>query len=246
MTVPAAKVRMLCVGSEVALVRASRSPEIEKLSKVELKRHAVRARKLFDKWQGLGRSQSRTRGRATGSSDLPQNTKIKAQIFRDALDAFEAQLSEPAAPPAKKPKPIPPTSHARAGEHRATRAAMRKDLKVSKRQINAQARKQHAAQAKAAVESSAAAPALEKQETAPAKADVTPATKKSAKGVKATKPVAKKKKPVKAITASTAKQHTAVTAAKQSRLVRSGKNTRMFGHYAARGKRAQARRDSKG
>ena len=42
-----------------------------------------------------------------------------------------------------------------------------------------------------------------------------------------------------------AKQRKAITAAKQSRVLRSGKTTRTLSHVKARGKRNQARRDAK-
>jgi hypothetical protein len=134
MPVPAAKVRSLCTQSETELVRASRKPELAELSPAEVKRLALRARKLFDKWQGLGRGQSRVRTRQVGLGTADANTELKVQIFRDALTSFEARLAEldgpthspaqksPAKKPAGKPKAV------RAVKHRAARAAVRKAL----------------------------------------------------------------------------------------------------------------------
>ena len=51
---------------------------------------------------------------------------------------------------------------------------------------------------------------------------------------------------VKGLAFSPADQRKAMTAAKKSRVIRSGKTTRTLGHVAARGKRTQAKRDSKG
>jgi hypothetical protein len=94
MAIPASKIRSLCTGSEVALVRASRKPELEQLSHAAVKRLALRARKLFDKWQDLSRSQSRARARQVGAGSVDENTVLKAQIFRDALTSFETKLAK--------------------------------------------------------------------------------------------------------------------------------------------------------
>lgn len=129
MTVPAAKVRSLCTGAEVALVRASRKPELEQLSQAAAKRLALRARKLFDKWQDLSRGQSRARARQLGAGAVDENTALKAQIFRDALTSFETKLAKceaSLASGAKKPRPKTKTD--RAVEHRASRAAIRKGM----------------------------------------------------------------------------------------------------------------------
>jgi hypothetical protein len=66
---------------------------LSKLSPGELKRYSQRARKLFDKWEGLRRSQSRTKVRKTGKAESPANTKLKVQIFREALAKFDSRLS---------------------------------------------------------------------------------------------------------------------------------------------------------
>ena len=124
MTIPSSTVRSLCTSSEIALVRASRKGQIERLGHTELKRLAIRARKLYDKWHGLSRGQSRTRSRQIGVGDPDANTKVKAQIVRDALDSFQARLTagETTKRPAAK-KPPPKSKRARSAEHRATRAA---------------------------------------------------------------------------------------------------------------------------
>jgi len=241
MAVPAAKVKAICTGAEIALVRASRKPELAQLSAGELKRYAVRARQHFDKWQDLSRGQSRDRRRQTGSSDIDANTRLKAQIFREALDAFEAQLAkvDPGAPHSGKTPRTKAKKKVRAGEHRATRAAVRKGMTIVEKSLNAGAAKKKAA--------AAAAPA-----------PASPPAKKAAKS--ATKTAAAKKKAAKRPTkesrssatgqatlaaATAAQKRQAITAAKKSRLDRSGKSSRVRGHVSARGKRAQARRDAK-
>ena len=187
MVVAAAKVRLLCTDAEAALVRSSRKPELEQLSKVEIKRLAVQARKLADKWRGLARGQSRDRRKATGSSELDKNTKLKAQIFRDAQDALEAELNKPAAAPIAITKPIPPSSKQRTSEHRKVRAAVRKGMAAAEDLMNLKKQakksvpaKKHAAQPappNAAVSASAVAAAPPKHSSAAANPAATPAAK---------------------------------------------------------------------
>jgi hypothetical protein len=137
MTIPASKVRALCSESEIAIVRASRKPELAKLSRAEVKRLAIRARKLRDKWQIVARDQSRARSRLVGATQADKNTQLKAEIFRDALDVFEArlkQLDESGAPTARKSRPK--AKKERTAEHRATRAAVRKGITAAADLLN--------------------------------------------------------------------------------------------------------------
>lgn len=141
MTIPVATISSLCSSSEMAIVRASRKPEIELISKADLKRLAAWARKHFDKWNKLARGQARKRGRLTGSGDTPKNTKLKAQIFREAVERFEAKLAtlegSAAAPRGTRSK----TKKARAVEHRASRAAIRKGMAAAEDLLKSPARK---------------------------------------------------------------------------------------------------------
>ena len=138
MTISASKVKSLCTSSEIALVRASRKPELEQLSAAEVKRLAVRARKLFDKWQGLGRGQSRERRRQTGSSALDPNMRIKSQIFREALESFEAHLAKLGSSVAHGANTSrPKTKKIRSSGHRTARAAIRKGMTSVKTLLNA-------------------------------------------------------------------------------------------------------------
>lgn len=147
MVVSAAKVRSLCSASEAALVRFSRKGEIEQLTPARLKQLSARAKKLADKWKDLGRSQSRGRGRELGTANAEANTKLKAQIFEEALQSFEARLAKVATAPAKTGKvsktaaPKRPTKKTRAVEHRATRASTRKTLAAKEAKLNAKPRK---------------------------------------------------------------------------------------------------------
>ena len=77
-------------------------------------------------------------------------------------------------------------------------------------------------------------------------ADLPPlAAKGAVKVCGATKAAKLTKGRTKAKSVISAKQRDAASAAKQSRIVRSGTSTRMRGHVASRGKRTRARRDSK-
>jgi hypothetical protein len=235
MTVPASKVRSCCTRSEVALVRASRKGQLEQLSHAELKRHAIRARALFDKWRDVGRGQSRARSRKVGFGELDPNTGLKKQIFREALESFEAQLSKldaSTAPAGKSTKPK--MKKERTAEHRATRAAIRKGMTAVEDLVNTRSKKP--------------------ETTAPSKTPPQPKpvalAPLPAKPARKTRTVAKAAPPAKRDSkmpgAVSSNQRDAISSAKKSRIVRSGKTTRMLGHIAARGKRTQARRDSKG
>jgi hypothetical protein len=139
MPVPAAKIKAICTESELALVRASRKPELEELTQAAVKRLAVRARKSFDKWQDLSRGQARTKTREVGAGSTDPNTLLKVQIFRDALTNFETKLAKFAGSDGAGAKQAQPKAkRARAAEHRATRATVRKDLAKVEAVLNRQ------------------------------------------------------------------------------------------------------------
>lgn len=225
MSIPASKVKAVCNSMEIALVRASRKPELEKLDATKIKQFASRARKELTKWQGLSRKQSRDRSRKVGHGESSANTALKLEIFQEALAAFEARLAQLESA-GKTPQPAArSTKKARSQEHRATRAAIRKGMTAVEDLLNV-------APAAQPVASAAPAPAAPK----PVAAKKRPA-----------KPAAPKAAPPKRKVASVgkSKQPAIAAAAKQSRVVRSGKTTRGLGHLKASTKRAQARRDSK-
>jgi hypothetical protein len=235
MTVAASKVNSVCTAAEAALVRASRKPVLEKLTAAELKRNIARARKLFDKWQGQGRTQARTQVCREGTPDLESNTKLKAQIFREALDSFEAR----AAKLSVSGKPASKDKRSRAAEHRTRRAAVRKGMTATLDVVNSQRAAAKPAKKKA---KPIAQPTATKSAAKPAPADGKQAKKTGAK--QAALP-ASSTQLAPLVTPSPAKQLRATTVAKQSRIAKSGKTTRVVGHVSARGRRAQARRDSK-
>jgi hypothetical protein len=228
MTVPAAKVKEICTAQEAALVRSSRSPALGKLTPAEVKKNAARARKLYDKWLALSRGQSRAKSKKTGFGESKANTSLKLEILGDALKSFENKLSKLESVTGTKKKAK--TKKARSAGHRAARAEIRAELALEKE-------------------------TLKKTPSKPAgkKATKKKSVKEKAKKVSQNKPVtnlASSTPPTGQKAKKTAKKNSAAskakTAAKKARIKRSGLDSRVLGHVSARGKRAQARRDSKG
>ena len=239
MTIAAAKVKEVCSKPEVELVRASRKPHLDKHSEADLKKLATRSRKLFDKWQAQGRKQARSRGNAAGA---PEKTQLKTQIFREALDAFESRLANVAAagPGNAATGGGSKTKKSRAAEHRQSRAAVRTGMTAALDLENQSRSKGKAPKKKAAAAKSA--------ETDSPAASPKPVKKKSTKKPSAPSKLAAKvtsKKPAPGKPPAASKQMRAKVVAKEKRLKQSGKTTRVLGHVSARGKRSQARRDSK-
>lgn len=236
MAVPAAKIKEICTADEAKLVRASRKPELEKLSAAELKKHAAVARKLYDKWLALGREQSRAKSKKVGFGESASNTKLKTEAFGDALKAFEDQLARQPGTAAPKKKAV--TKKKRNAGHRSERFDVRKELREVKESLKEPARK--AAKKKAVKKAAAKKKVVQKKVAEPAASE-----EPVKKAVKRTRP---KTVPVgnKGLNLDKGKARQANTAAKQSRLDRSGVTSRVRGHVSARGKRSQGRRDAKG
>jgi hypothetical protein len=238
MAIPAAKLKEILTADEAALVKASRGSGLAKLSTAELKKHATLARKQFDKWLALGRDQSRAKSKKVGVGDTAVNTKLKTEAFGEALQAFESQLAWADGSAAPKKKTPDATKKKRNAGHRATRAEVRQGIKEIKLELKEPARL-------AAKKKAAKKVAPKKVAKKPAEAAPMAPTKKVKK---ATKKSAPKSQPVgnPGLGFDKGKGHEAKTAAKQSRLDRSGVTTRFQGHVSSRGKRAQGRRDSRG
>ena len=225
MTIPASKVRAVCTSTEVDLVRASRKGELEQLSAVQVKRLAVRARKQLEKWQDLGRDQSRVRSRKVGFGDTSENTRSKEEIFRETLTRFEARLAkiDPAQAHTAK-KPSFKTKNERTAKHRSKRASVRKELTATERLLNAEAKRM--------------------MQTPEPQATVTPAPQALPAPVPPPKAASKSKPrslpkalpttkiPLSAAIAPSGAQRKVTGAAKKARLVSSGKTTRMPAIFA--------------
>src|SRR5690606_16086865 len=136
------------------------------------------------------------------------------------------------------------TKKSRAAEHRQARAAVRAGMTAALDLTNAKpVAKKKPKKAAAAKPAKVVKPAKK-----PAKKVATKSpAKKGAKKPRSSESsaVAGKKTPAQPLPLNPSKQLRASTVAKQARVDRSGQNTRVRGHVSARGKRSQARRDSR-
>lgn len=139
------EVRALCTKSELELVAGSRSPAIEKLSVVQLKKNVANVRKLTEKWQKLSRGQSRNESQNSGEPNLDSRSYTKHQLFQETLASYEAQLakattpateasgSQPPSPQATSKKP---TAKQRNASAKVSRQAVKKELNSVKKGLN--------------------------------------------------------------------------------------------------------------
>jgi len=241
------ELKSLLTKSELALVLASQPPALDKWTALELKRYAVQARKLFDKWQGLARDQSRDQRKKSGASDLQSRTHQKQEIFQNALQALEAALQNAERTAPGSSGATKPTSELRTRQARVVRQSTRKELHRTKQAINKTAAKPTAATPSAVkkVKTSKTTKAATKATKSPSKPASARATTKKGVAAKATKPAVTKIATQKIAPKSAASQRAIQGKAKARKLDASGKTTRVAGHVSAKGKRAQARRDSK-
>ena len=139
MPVPAAKVKALCTASETTLVHSSRKAELAQLDGAEVKKLAILARQLHDKWGDLNRRQSRAHGATHAPHDVDTNSHVKEEIFRDAHARFEERMLElQKAGVSTDAQPRTNTKKHRGVEHRATRAAVRKGMSAAEDLLNAE------------------------------------------------------------------------------------------------------------
>lgn len=252
MTISIAKARSLCTKQELALVTASSRKNLPTLSASRLKQKVTLARKLRDKWLDQAQQQRRAKQaeqQARGTSAAARSQE-KSDLFAEVLDRFEKQLakveSAGSGSTAGKPKRSNPPKKARAAGHRESRAAVREAMQAEQEAVATKRAAAAAPKAPADEPSAAAAPAKKKAAKKTAKKK---AAKKAGKAA-----TARRKKAASAPDASAAeaprpaavkkKNLQARTAAKHSRVVQSGA-VRVQKHISARGRRNQARRDSK-
>ncbi len=257
------EIRLLCTKAEFALISASRSPSIEKLSTAQLKKNAANARKLSDKWQKLSRGQSRSESRKTGEPNLDSKSYAKQQAAHDALLAYEAALANASTVTTVEATAKKLTPRQRTASARVSRQAARTELQGVKKTLNKAAK---TTSRKAATAKPAAAPATK---PAAAKPTTKSATTKSAAAKKTLVKTAAKRTAKRAAVASTVPtsqvkkvvKETAKTGivvptpaakaqlagkAKANRVKLSNRTSNIAGHVSGKGKRAQAKRDSKG
>jgi hypothetical protein len=257
------EIRLLCTKAEFALISASRSPAIEKLSVVELKKNAANARKLSDKWQKLSRGQSRSESRKTGEPNLDSKSYAKQQALHDALVAYEAQLVTASSTTTVTAAAKKLTPKQRTASARVSRQAARTELQGVKKTLNKAAK---TTSRKAATAKPAAAPAAKPAAAKPAtksattksaaakKTLVKTAAKRTAKraAVASTVPTSQVKKIVKEtaktgiVVPTPAAKAQLAGKAKANRVKLSNRTSNIAGHVSGKGKRAQAKRDSKG
>lgn len=257
------EIRLLCTKAEYALISASRSPAIEKLSVVELKKNAANARKLSDKWQKLSRGQSRSESRKTGEPNLDSKSYAKQQAAHDALLAYEAALANASTVTTVEATAKKLTPRQRTASARVSRQAARTELQGVKKTLNKAAK---TTSRKAATAKPAAAPAAKPAAAKPAtksattksaaakKTLVKTAAKRTAKraAVASTVPTSQVKKIVKEtaktgiVVPTPAAKAQLAGRAKANRVKLSNRTSNIAGHVSGKGKRAQAKRDSKG
>lgn len=238
-----ADAKRMCTKAELGVVMGSRPDAIEKLSADQLKKNVASARRLRDKWRDLATEQRRETQQAQKARVTDKNARSdeKAALFAHVLKRYEDQLKKAEAAGGGLTLPKPAKKKVRVAGHRIKRAVVRDELKDVRRELNAASKAK--VKKKAAKKKPAAAAAPKKKA----------ATKKVAKKSPLKKKVAKKaaKKKTKFGVGSTglvsvdpARQLSAVTAAKKSRL-KSSEMTAMRAHSLARGARKQAKRDSR-
>ncbi len=245
------RLRSLCTAAERKLLEMSEKSGLSKVAHAEVQALLARAREARDKWRGLVGQQTRVVKRAPKAvAEANARSRAKADLFDGAVKRFEAHLKTLAsavtaaaqsatkalADRVKKPK------RARVAGNRASRAGLRAELSRQVATLNRVVVKPAAAKAKSVV----AAISATKAAPSPAKVSAAPvAGKAAAKSKKRKVAPAKAAAAAQAIRFDVAKQRSARTAAKNSRLKMEGLATRRGSHVMAAGKRAQARRDKR-
>ena len=270
------EIRSICTPAEYGLISSSRSPAIEKLSTAELKKNAANARKLSDKWQKLARGQSRSQSKKTGEPNLDSRSYAKQQAIHDAVAAYEARLATASTITTVEAAPKKPTTKQRTATARVSRQSARTELLGVKKTLNkaAKASTPKPPAAKAAPAKTVAAPAATKpaaRKPVAAKSAAAKPTSKTAAAKKtlvqtAAKRTAKRAavasaspalaEPAKKVVKTTAKPGIVVPTteakaqlagrAKANRVKLSNRTSNIAGHVSGKGKRTQAKRDSKG
>ncbi len=99
MAISKSDARPLCTKREWEMLSQSWPPELSKVTPGRLRQKVQRARNIRDKYRDLARQQAgEARGKRNPKSTRPaqgnRNTKLKAQIFDEALERFQARLAE--------------------------------------------------------------------------------------------------------------------------------------------------------
>ena len=246
------KLRSLCTAAERKLLAMSESNGLSKAAHAEVQALLTRARSARDKWRALVGQQTRVVKRSPKAvAEAHARSHAKAELFDGAVKRFEAHLKTLASAVTgaaesavksltgrtKTPK------RARVTGNRASRAGLRKELSRQVESLNRVAAKPATAKAKPVAPVARAVP-VSKAAPVVAKAEAVPVTVKAVAKSKKRK-LAPAKAAVQAVRFDVAKQRSARTAAKNSRLKMEGLATRRASHTIASGKRSQARRDKR-
>ena len=233
------KLRSLCTAAERKLLEMSESTGISKAAHAEVHALMTRARSARDKWRAMVGQQTRVVKRSPKAvAEANARSHAKAELFDGAVKRFEAHLKAAASAV---------TSAAQSAVNSLTgRTKTPKRARELSRQLaalNPVVAKPAAAKAKPAASKPAVAAAAQAVVKAVVKATTT--SKTASKTTSKKQKLAPAKAAVQAVRFDVAKQRSARTAAKNSRLKMEGLATRRASHTIASGKRSQARRDKR-
>lgn len=248
--IPIRQAKSLCTAAEFELVHWSTSKRVEDLTPARLVAKRDRARKLRDKFRDLANQQKREiRGKGDARRSRPatdnRNTRIKEQMFAETVQRFEAALAEKTA--AANAGAV---SAAAAVKKSATKKISKKIAKktTSKASKKTSALKSAAGAAKPA-KKAGVSKAIPKKKTSSSKKAATRKTKTIVIGsAKKTRSPGRASDDTQATVASqTALQIISAVATPKTKatMLSKGGNPRIFAHVSSRGRRTQAKRDSR-
>ena len=238
--IPIRQAKSLCTAAEFELVHWSTSKRVEDLTPARLVAKRDRARKLRDKFRDLANQQKREiRGKGDARRSKPatdnRNTRIKEQLFAETVQRFEAALAEK-------------TAAANAGAVSAAAAVKKSATKKISKKI-AKKTTSRTSKKTSALKSAAGAAKPAKKKSSSRKKAATRKTKTIViGGAKKTRSPGRASDDTQATVASqTALQIISAVATPKTKatMLSKGGNTRIFAHVSSRGRRTQAKRDSR-
>lgn len=261
MPVSMLQARQLCSAEELALVLDATAAALARLSVKELRARITRARRLRDKFGGLAAQQRReTRGKAgprgMRRSQGNERTQLKQRLFDETLARFEQQLtSMERGAPAVAPRVARKQARTRKKADKADRRAARRTSGRTVNAIDKASSRVTSAPAAAPAQSADEAPAV------PAKGDAAGGKAAAqAPGDSSAPPPKKKNKQPAWLAGGTAGRLAAELAARSAALKDKSESTRgvrvqktrnrrnlpkILAHVSSRGRKNQAKRDSK-
>jgi hypothetical protein len=244
------RVRSLCTPAERKLLDMSESRVLSQAAPAEVQALLGRAREFRDKWRALVGKQSRAAKRSPRAvAEANARSHAKAELFDGAVKRLESQLkahpAKAAGTAAVKPTAVraKPPKRSRVAGHRTARAGLRAELAAKVATLNPPVEKPAAKPVVSAAKKAAVAAKPVVAAVAPAAVKAAPVAQAKVKPRKL--PPAKAAAVAQAVRFDSAKQRSAATLAKKSRLKVGGLATRRGSHIMAAGKRAQARRDKR-